>query len=148
MKRKELNSVAASLCAYLCSRNNDIVGYWGIGKLCLIARLQKKKSFSFKVRPGEVLWIYGYEISNSRAVTDKLVKLGLDSIEGRMSFLPQGQFPNGTESTSAVSRLRLLKTEGLGSACVMCCVGRTIRPLSSVGLADLARRVMAADSHC
>lgn len=97
MKRKELNSVAASLCAYLCSRNNDIVGYWGIGKLCLIARLQKKKSFSFKVRPGEVLWIYGYEISNSRAVTDKLVKLGLDSIEGRMSFLPHGQFPNGTE---------------------------------------------------
>lgn len=31
MNRREMNSLAHSLYAFLCSRNNDIQGYWGIG---------------------------------------------------------------------------------------------------------------------
>ncbi len=92
-----MNSLANSLCAYLCSRNNDIAGYWGIGKLCAAAKNERKRKFSFKIRPGEPLQIYGYEISESKTVTDKLVKLGLNSIEGRLSFFEDGRYPNGAE---------------------------------------------------
>jgi len=87
MKKRQMNSLAASLCAYLCSRNNDIAGYWGIGKLCEVARRERKRKFSFKFRPSELIQIYGYEITNSRLITDKLAKFDLDSIEGRLSFL-------------------------------------------------------------
>ena len=97
MKRREMNSLANSLCAYLCSRNNDIAGYWGIGKLCAVAKKEKKRKFSFKIRPGELLQIYGYEISESKTVTDKLMKHGLDSIEGRLSFFEDGRYPDGAE---------------------------------------------------
>lgn len=97
MKRREMNSLAHSLCAYLCSRNNDIAGYWGIGKLCAVAKKEKKRKFSFKILPGQLLSIYGYEVSESKVVTDKLVKLGLDSIEGRLSFFEDGRYPHGAE---------------------------------------------------
>jgi len=92
-----MNSLAASLCAYLCSRNNDIAGYWGIGKLCEVARRERKRKFSFKIRPGEMLYIYGYEITNSRIVTDKLEQFGVDSIEGRLSFFEDGRYPDGAQ---------------------------------------------------
>lgn len=97
MKRREMNSLANSLCAYLCSRNNDIAGYWGIGVLCAIAKRENKPKFSFKIYPGELLRIYSYEVSHSRIVTDKLVSFGLDSIEGRLSFFPDGRYPDGVE---------------------------------------------------
>lgn len=95
MKRSEMEALAASLCAYLTSRNHDIAGWWGIGRLCDIATRNRKHAFSFKVRPGEVLWIYGYEVSGSRRITDRLVKHGLSSIEGRITFLPAGRYSNG-----------------------------------------------------
>ncbi|MBA3484846.1 MAG: hypothetical protein H0T51_23860 [Pirellulales bacterium] len=47
--------------------------------------------------PGELLRIYGCEISGSREVTDKLVKLDLDSIEGRLSFFEDGRYLHGAE---------------------------------------------------
>src|SRR5262245_59635326 len=97
MKRREMNSLANSLCAYLCSRNNDIAGYWGIGMLCAISKREQKPKFSFKIYPGELLRIYSCEISDSKVVTDKLVKLSLDSIEGRLSFFEDGRFPHGAE---------------------------------------------------
>ena len=97
MKRRAMNSLANSLCAYLCSRNNDIAGYWGIGMLCAVSRKEKKPKFSFRIRPGESLRIYGYEISESKTVTEKLVKFGLDSIEGRLSFFEDGRYPHGAE---------------------------------------------------
>jgi hypothetical protein len=97
MKRREMNALARSLCAYLCSRNNDIGGYWGIGILCAISKREKKPKFSFKVYPGELIRIYGSEITDSKAVSDKLVKFGLDSIEGRLSFFEDGRYPNGAE---------------------------------------------------
>ena len=90
-----MNSLASSLCGYLCSRNNDIAGYWGIGMLCAVAKKEKKRKFSFKIRPGELLRIYGYEISESKIVTDKLVKFDLDSIEGRLSFFEDGRYAHG-----------------------------------------------------
>jgi hypothetical protein len=97
MKRRQMNSVAKSLCDYLCSRNNDIAGYWGIGLLCLVSKTEKRKKFSFKIYPGELLRIYAYEISESIIVTDKLVKHNLDSIEGRLSFFEDGRYPHGAE---------------------------------------------------
>jgi hypothetical protein len=97
MKRRSMNSLANSLCAYLCSRNNDIAGYWGIGMLCAVAKREKKRKFSFKVRPGELLSIYGYEVTESKVVTEKLIKFGLDSIEGRLSFFEDGRYPHGAE---------------------------------------------------
>ncbi len=95
MKRREMNSLAHSLCAYLCSRNNDINGYWGIGVLCAIAKKEQKRKFSFKIYPGLKLRIYSCEITNSESVTDKLIKFHLDSIEGRLSFFEDGRYPHG-----------------------------------------------------
>ena len=92
-----MNSLANSLCAYLCSRNNDIGGYWGIGVLCAASKKEKKPKFSFKIRPGQLLRIYSYEITDSKVMTDKLVKFGLDSIEGRLSFFEDGRYPHGAE---------------------------------------------------
>jgi hypothetical protein len=40
-RRKELKSVASGLYGSFISRNNDISGYWGIGKLCLLANQHK-----------------------------------------------------------------------------------------------------------
>jgi hypothetical protein len=97
MKRREMNSLANSLCAYLCSRNNDISGYWGIGMLCAVSKREKRQKFSFKIYPGELLRIYSYEITDSKVVTGKLVKFGLDSIEGRLSFFEDGRYPHGAE---------------------------------------------------
>jgi hypothetical protein len=97
MKRREMNSLANSLCAYLCSRNNDIAGYWGIGILCAAAKRDRRPKLSFKIYPGELLRIYSSEITNSKVVTDKLVKFNLDSIEGRLSFFEDGRYPHGAE---------------------------------------------------
>ena len=92
-----MNSVARSMADYLCSRNNDIAGYWGIGKLCLVAKRERRRKFSFCIRPGTIMQIYGYEISNSKIVTEKLLRHNLDSIEGRLSFFEDGRYADGTE---------------------------------------------------
>ena len=92
-----MNSVARSLCDYLISRNNDIIGYWGIGFICRIAVKEMKNKFSFKVYPGQPIRIYGYELTDSLEITEKLTGHGLDSIEGRLSFFEDGRFPNGSE---------------------------------------------------
>lgn len=97
MKRRQMNSLAHSLCAYLCSRNNDIGGYWGIGVLCAVSKRERRQKISFVLRPGESLRIDGHEISGSKDVTDKLVPLGLDSIEGRLSFFTDGRYPQGAD---------------------------------------------------
>ena len=97
MKRREMNSLARSLCEYLGSRNNDIAGYWGIGLLCAVSKRESKPKLSFKIYPGQWLKIYGCEATNSKIVTDKLIKLGLDSIEGRLSFFEDGRYPHGAE---------------------------------------------------
>lgn len=92
MKRRAMNSLASSLCSYLCSRNNDIAGYWGIGVLCAIAKREGRAKFRFRVVPGKQLFIHGCEITDSNRVTDKIVRLGVDSIEGRLSFIEDGRF--------------------------------------------------------
>lgn len=97
MKRREMNSLARSLCAYLISRNNDIAGYWGIGMLCAASKREGKPKFSFKIYPDQLIKICGCEISESKVVTDKLVKFDLDSIEGRLSFFEDGRYPHGAE---------------------------------------------------
>lgn len=40
-RRKELKSIASGMYGSFISRNNDIAGYWGIGKLCLFARRRR-----------------------------------------------------------------------------------------------------------
>ena len=97
MKRREMNHVARSICEYLMSRNNDIAGYWGIGFLCHKSVSEQKVQFHFKVRPGELLRIHNYDLLGSRAVTDKLVKHNLNSIEGRLSFFEDGRYPSGSK---------------------------------------------------
>lgn len=92
-----MNALAHSLCGYLCSRNNDIRGYWGIGILCAISRSEHRPKFSFRISPGEAIRIYSCEISDSNVVTDKLVAFDLDSIEGRLSFFEDGRYPDGAE---------------------------------------------------
>lgn len=37
-RRKELKNIARGLYGSFISRNNDVGGYWGIGKLCLLAQ--------------------------------------------------------------------------------------------------------------
>jgi hypothetical protein len=71
--------------------------HWGIGVLCAVSKRERKPKFSFKIYPGESLRIYGSEITDSRVVTDKLVKFELDSIEGRLSFFEDGRYPHGAE---------------------------------------------------
>ena len=37
-KSKELKNIASGLYGSFISRNNDVRGYWGVGKLCLAAQ--------------------------------------------------------------------------------------------------------------
>lgn len=97
MKRRVMNSLAHSLCAYLCSRNNDINGYWGMGILCAISKKHKKPKFSFKIYPGELIRIFSCELSESSDYTEKLSRYEIDSIEGRLSFFEDGRYPHGVE---------------------------------------------------
>lgn len=39
-RRKDLKNAASGLLGSFISRNNDVGGYWGIGKLCLLAHRQ------------------------------------------------------------------------------------------------------------
>jgi hypothetical protein len=122
MKRREMNSLAHSLCAYLLSRNNDIAGYWGVGMLCAVSKRERRPKFSFKIYPGKPLLIYSYEISDSKAVTDKLVKFGLDSIEGRLIFFQDGRFPYGPERWTCGIAIAITQggRTGLGLSHVNC----------------------------
>ena len=65
--------------------------------LCAAAKRERKRKFSFKIYPGELIRIYGYEITNSKVVTEKLVKFNLDSIEGRLSIFEDGRYAHGAE---------------------------------------------------
>jgi len=42
-KRKELKNIASGLYGSFISRNNDVRGYWGVGKLCLAAQRHHTK---------------------------------------------------------------------------------------------------------
>ena len=96
MKRKEMNAAARSLCEHLMSRNNDIGGYWGIGKICSFAIRERRNRFSFKIYPGRPIRIFGSELGGSSEITSGLLKYNLDSIEGRLSFFPDGRYPDGS----------------------------------------------------
>jgi hypothetical protein len=97
MKRRQMNALAQSLCAFFCSRNNDINGYWGVGMLCAISKRQKKPKFSFKIYPGELIRIMSCELSESKRITEKLWDYNLDAIECRLSFFEDGRYPHGVE---------------------------------------------------
>lgn len=97
MTKREMDSLAYSLCAYLCSRNNDIRGYWGIGMLCEFSKSNRKSNFRFAICPGELIRICNCVISESNVVTDKLVKFDLNSIEGCLSFSKEGQYSDGAD---------------------------------------------------
>lgn len=90
-----MNSTARALCEHLLSRNNDIGGYWGIGKLCQFAIRERRSTFSFKIYPGKPILIFGSELGGSSEVTAALTQFDLDSIEGRMTFVRDGFYPNG-----------------------------------------------------
>lgn len=37
-RRRELKNIASGMLGSFISRNNDVAGYWGVGKLCLLAQ--------------------------------------------------------------------------------------------------------------
>jgi hypothetical protein len=117
-----MNSLARSLCQYLCSRNNDISGYWGIGVLCLASKQKCRKQISFKIWSGEPINIDGYEISESKVITDKLVKHNLHSIEGRISFFENGEYRHGAEKYTCGVSIAVTQDgrTGLGICHVQC----------------------------
>ena len=95
MKRRQMNSTARALCEHLMSRNNDIGGYWGVGKLCEFAVRERRAGFSLKIYPGQPIRVFGSELGGSSEVTTALLQFELDSIEGRMTFTRDGFFPSG-----------------------------------------------------
>ena len=52
---------------------------------------------SFRIAPGQLIRIYSCELTDSTIVTDKLSKMDLDAIEGRLSFFPDGRYPDGAD---------------------------------------------------
>jgi len=95
MRRREMNSIAVSLCQHLCSRNNDISGYWGIGILCVAARMRPRNQVRFRIRPGKPITIAGHQLSESEEITSRLVQHDLESIEGLVTFSENGRYPSG-----------------------------------------------------
>ncbi len=97
MKRSELNSLARSVCRFFLTRDNDIVGFWGIGVICRVALTEPHKKLVFKILPGKPIKIFGFESTRSVEFTSKLLKFRLDSISGKMTFIKIGRFENGAE---------------------------------------------------
>jgi hypothetical protein len=97
MKRREMNALSRSLCEFLSSRNNDIAGYWGIGMLCKHYLKDGRPRMSFRIIPGLPIRIYSCELTDSHIVSENLIKFELDTIEGRLSFFPDGRYPDGTQ---------------------------------------------------
>ena len=50
-RRKDLKNIASGLAGTFVSRNNDIDGYWGIGKLCLLAQQSGLNQVSLRLWP-------------------------------------------------------------------------------------------------
>ena len=91
-----MNNTARALCEHLVSRNNDIGGYWGIGQLCSFGIKENRDRFSFKIHPGKPIRIWGSELGGSIQVTSALTKYAVDSIEGRITFIQDGRYDDGS----------------------------------------------------
>jgi len=114
MKRREMNSLARSLCEYLSSRNNDIAGYWGIGMLCAASLRDERHRMSFRITPGQLIRIYSCELTDSTVVTEKLVKFNLDAIEGRLSFFQDGRYSDGTQKYTCGISIAIVQGRRVG----------------------------------
>jgi hypothetical protein len=122
MKRRQMNSLARSLCEYLCSRNNDITGYWGMGMLCAASRRDGRPRMSFRIIPGQLIRIYSCELTDSTIVTEKLVKFDLDAIEGRLSFFLDGRYPDGADKYTCGIPIAIAQGGRVGmSMCYVAC---------------------------
>lgn len=143
MKRRALIALARSLGEYLASRNHDITGYWGIGMLCAAAKVERREHYTFRIRPGEMLRIGSREVTGSRAVTDKLVKFELDTIEGRLTFLPDGRFPDGTERFTCIIAIAISQAgrTGLSVGHVHCWPHDGLRESRRADAADAGARL-------
>jgi hypothetical protein len=64
---------------------------------CALPQRGRESRSSASGFPGQLLKIYGCEITDSKVVTDKLVRFELNSIEGRLSFFEDGRYPHGAE---------------------------------------------------
>lgn len=136
-----MNSLAGSLCAYLGSRNNDIAGYWGIGMLCATSKREGKRKFSFKIYPGRIIKIYGFEITDSKIITEMLVKFDLDSIEGRVSFFEDGRYPHGAEKFTCGIAIAITQGGRTGLSMSHSNAGHTTQRESVVAQASKWRRL-------
>ena len=68
-----------------------------MGVLCAVSKKEARAKFSFEICPGRAITINGCEVTDSKRVTDKLVKFGIESIEGRLSFFEDGRYSDGKE---------------------------------------------------
>jgi hypothetical protein len=50
-RRRELNGIAGNLLGSFVSRNNDVAGYWAIGKLCVLASQTVNGEISIELSP-------------------------------------------------------------------------------------------------
>src|SRR4051794_11876436 len=48
-RNARLTNIAVGLCGSFASRNNDLGGYWAIGKLCLLAQQYSQNTASLDV---------------------------------------------------------------------------------------------------
>jgi hypothetical protein len=114
MKRRELNALCRSTCHLLLSRNNDINGYWGIGVLCRLIIGSGRWETAFRVVSPGVVRIFGCELTQSESWTKTLFDLGVESVEGRLVFIRNGQYENRSDRYLVSVMLGMLQGNRMG----------------------------------
>jgi hypothetical protein len=72
--------------------------------------------------PGHAIEIFGCEITESKAVTNKLIKLNLDSIDGRLILTADGAYPNGATKYHCAVIVSIVQSNrtGIGMSYAYC----------------------------
>lgn len=110
MKRRELNALSRSTCELLLSRNNDINGYWGIGVICRLLIGSARRETAFRIEKPGMVRVFGCELTHSDVWTETLFTLGVESMDGRLGFLRDGQY-NGRDDRYMASLAVCLRQE-------------------------------------
>lgn len=118
MKRRELNALCRSTCHLLLSRNNDINGYWGVGVLCGLIIRSGRWETAFRITEPSVVRIFGCELTQSEAWSQTLFDLGVESVDGRLVFLRNGEFDNRNERYLVSIALCMRQEERVGMAII------------------------------
>ncbi len=118
MKRRELNALCKSTCHLLLSRNNDINGFWGVGVLCGMIIRSGRWETAFRIAEPSVVRIFGCELTQSEAWSQTLFDLGVESIDGHLSFVRDGEYESRNERYLFSIALCMRQEERVGMAIV------------------------------